>query len=143
MLDGDELRGVFGAAAPSAENHGREARLALAMQYARLCRLIASQGPTVVIATISLFKEVHAWNRKNLSDYYEVYLKVPLEELRRRDPKGIYRRFDAGELANVAGLDLPVDEPDAADWVSEFTPGQTVDVTVGQLMNRLAGGRSV
>lgn len=125
VLDGDELREVFGAAAANADNHGREGRLALAMQYAHLCRVMASQGITVVIATISLFREVHGWNREHLPDYFEVYLKVPLDELRRRDPKAIYRRFDAGEVDNVAGLDLPVDEPEAADICFEFEPGMT------------------
>ena len=137
MLDGDELREVFGAVAASAQNHGRERRLALAMQYAHLCRVIAAQGLTVVIATISLFREVHAWNRANLPGYFEVYLKVPEEELRRRDPKGIYRRFDAGELTHVAGLDLPVDEPEAADWVVEFDPDRPVAVLAEDLFNRL------
>jgi cytidine diphosphoramidate kinase len=125
MLDGDELREVLGATAANAQNLGRQGRLALAMQYARLCHVLANQGLTVVIATISLFKEVHAWNRENLPGYFEVYLKVPLEELRRRDPKDIYRGFDAGALTNVAGLDLPVDEPDCADLVIEFRQGQT------------------
>ena len=123
-LDGDELRAVFGAVAANAQNHDREGRLALAMQYARLCRVLADQGLTVVIATISLFKAVHAWNRENLPGYFEVYLKTPVEELRRRDPKGIYRRFDAGALTNVAGLDLPVDEPECADLMIEFVHGQ-------------------
>lgn len=84
MLDGDELREVFGAVANNVQNHGREGRLALAMQYAHLCGVIAAQGVTVVIATISLFREVHAWNRANLPSYFEVYLKVPVEELRDR-----------------------------------------------------------
>lgn len=137
QLDGDELREVFGAVAANAQNHGREGRLALAMQYAHLCRVIASQGLTVVIATISLFREVHAWNRENLPGYFEVYLKVPVEELRRRDPKGIYRRFDAGELSNVAGLDLPIDEPEAADWVHEFASEQTVPVLADNLIKIL------
>jgi adenylylsulfate kinase-like enzyme len=126
MLDGDELREVFGATAANVQNHGRPGRLALAIQYAHLCRVIASQGFTVVIATISLFREVHAWNRANLPGFFEVYLKVPVDELRRRDPKGIYRRFDAGELTNVAGLDLLIDEPEAADWVVDFVPGRSV-----------------
>ena len=56
MLDGDELRDVFGCVTANAKNHGREGRLALAMQYAHLCRILASQGMTVVIATISLFE---------------------------------------------------------------------------------------
>lgn len=137
MLDGDELREVFGAVAANAQNHGREGRLALAMQYAHLCRVIASQGLTVVIATISLFREVHAWNREHLPGYFEVYLKVPVEELRRRDPKGIYRRFDAGELSNVAGLDLPIDEPEAADWMAEFVSGQLVSDLADKLMTIL------
>ena len=137
MLDGDELREVFGAVAANAQNHGRDGRLALAMQYAHLCRVIAEQGLTVVIATISLFKEVHTWNRSNLPGYFEAYLKVPVAELRRRDPKGIYRRFDAGELTDVAGLDLPIDEPEAADWMAEFAPGRTVESLADELMTVL------
>lgn len=135
MLDGDELRDVFGAATASKENHGCPARLTLAMQYAHLCQVIAKQGLTVIIATISLFKEVHAWNRRYLPGYLETYLKVPLDELRRRDPKGIYRRFDDGQLQHVAGLDLPVDEPEAADCVLEFSPELSVQAAADRLMS--------
>jgi len=138
LLDGDDLREVFGAAEASPENHGRQARLSLALQYARLCRALARQNLTVIVATISLFKEVHQWNRINLPNYFEVYLKVPLDELRRRDPKGIYRRFDAGHLANVAGLDLAVDEPTAPDLIVEFAPKQEIQdlaFTLTQALN--------
>ncbi len=143
FLDGDELREVFGAVAANVQNHGREGRLALAMQYAHLCRILAAQGLTVVIATISLFREVHAWNRANLPGYFEVYLKVPVDELRRRDPKGIYRRFDAGELTHVAGLDLPIDEPEAADWVVAFDPARPVAELAEDLLKRLNGRKVV
>ena len=137
LLDGDELREVFGAIAVNEQNHGRDGRLVLAMQYAHLCRVIASQGMTVVIATISLFHEVHAWNRENLPGYFEVYLKVPVSELNRRDPKGIYRRFDAGEIDNVAGLDLPIDEPESADLIAEYDPTNTVENLADNLLMKL------
>ena len=135
LLDGDELRGVFGAVAANARNHDREGRLALAMKYARLCQIIARQDLTVVIATISLLNEVHAWNRVNLPGYFEVYLKVPLEELGRRDPKGLYRRFREGDIRHVAGLDMPIDEPQAADWVETFQAGRTPDVIAEALLD--------
>ena len=141
LLDGDELREVFGATAANADNHGRAGRLGLAFQYAHLCRVIASQGLTVVIATISLFREIHAWNRAHLPGYFEVYLRVPLEELRRRDPKGIYRRFDAGELADVAGLDLPIDEPTLADHVVDFDAARPPVATVAELLQLIDDGR--
>ena len=134
MLDGDELREIFGVTAVDGTSHERRGRLDLALRYARLCQTISKHGVTVVIATISMFQEVHAWNRLNLPGYFEAYLKVPLDELRHRDSKGIYRRFDAGELKNVAGLDLPVDEPKSADWVSEFTADRTVQSLADHLM---------
>ena len=137
LLDGDELREVFGVTSVNVHNYGRDKRMALAMQYAQLCNILAKQGFTVVIATISLFKEVHAWNRENLQGYFEVYLRVPLEELRRRDPKGIYRRFDAGEIKDVTGLDLPIDEPNSPDWVLEFLPGQSLEESANELLNQL------
>ena len=140
VLDGDELRQVFGADYINDKNHGRSGRLALAYKYSKLCELIAAQGVTIIIATISLFKEIHAWNRANLPNYYEIYLKISIEELRRRDPKGIYRRFYAGEINNVAGLDLPIDEPIKPDFVVNSENGLETDELVDELLHNLQNG---
>ena len=114
-LDGDDLRRILAVEISDPQSYDREARLKLAMQYGHLSKTISKQGFIVVIATISMFREVHAWNRTNLPSYFEVYMNVPIEELRRRDSKRIYSRFDSGELKNVAGLDLLVDEPEKPD----------------------------
>src|ERR1700683_217953 len=84
LLDGDKLREAI------AEDLGRlrEDRRRSAMRNARLCRLLSDQGVDVVCATISLFHEVHDWNREHIPNYLEIYLRVPLEEIERRDPKG-------------------------------------------------------
>lgn len=136
LLDGDELREVLGASCGPGE-HTRERRLELAMRYGRLCGLIAGQGATVIIATISMFREVHTWNRGNLPGYYEVFLRVPLDVLRRRDPKGIYRRFDQGELTDIAGLDMRIDEPEQSDWVVSYAPERNCASLADVLMERL------
>ena len=115
LLDGDELREALGVAQNSAKHHGRAARVDLAFRYSKLCKLLAGQGHVVVIATISMFKEVHLWNRQNIEGYMEVYLKVEIDELRRRDPKGLYKLHEEGRTKNIAGIDLPVDEPESPD----------------------------
>ena len=107
MLDGDELRDILGVTSLHSQND----RKRLALQYAKLVHAISSQGIIVVIATVALFKEVHEWNRMNLSGYFEVFLDVPIIELKKRDPKGIYKMYDMGKIHNVAGLDLHVDFP--------------------------------
>jgi adenylylsulfate kinase-like enzyme len=111
LLDGDILRNLFKNTETISETYNRAARIKLALKYAHLCKILSAQGFTVVIATVSMFREVYAWNRANFPNYFEVYLKVPLDELRLRDPKKIYQRYDAGDLTNVAGLDLHIDEP--------------------------------
>lgn len=134
LLDGDEIRAVVGAV----KAHTREDRMALALRYSRLCKLLSDQGFDVAIATISLFEEVHEWNRKNLPGYCEIFLDVPLEELRRRDTKGIYRRFDRNEITNVAGIDLQVDFPKNPDVVLHFTSSMDQDAMFEELIRQLS-----
>jgi len=136
LLDGDEIREALDADAGTGKNHLRKTRLVLARRYSSLSRVISAQGLTVVVATISLFREVHEWNRKNIPNYFEVYLKVPVEELRKRDPKKIYKKFESGEITNVAGLDLKIDEPVSPDLVFEFEQGKPASVLARILVER-------
>ncbi len=107
MLDGDVLRECLDVK----KKNSRSDRKKLAYTYSRLARMLSGQGITVVVGTIALFKEIHVWNRENIKGYFEVFLDVPIEELRKRDPKGIYKKYFNGEIQDVAGLDIEVDYP--------------------------------
>lgn len=90
------------------------------------------------MATISMYDEIYAWNRTNLLNYFEICLEVPLKELRRRDPKNIYKNFSSGTLRDVAGLDLKVDLPAKAYLLVSFkpepTPKNIVDIILKTLV---------
>ena len=139
FLDGDQLRDVLGLSLQSNTNHSRQSRLLLAMKYSKLCKIISEQKITVVIATISMFREVHDWNKANLSNYFEVFLKVPLKELRRRDPKKIYHRYELGEINNIAGLDLKVDDPKTPDLLFDFNLDKkyTIEYMANKIIEKL------
>lgn len=111
FLDGDALRGAI------AEDlkHGAADRRRSAMRNARLCRLLSEQGTDVVCATISLFHEVQRWNRENIPGYREIYLRVPIEELRCRDSKGLYAVQQRGPARDVVGIDVPAETPESPD----------------------------
>jgi adenylylsulfate kinase-like enzyme len=126
LLDGDVLRNLLKVPESALDSHSRKVRLDLALKYAQMCRLLSDQGFIVVIATISMFDELYAWNRENITNYFEVYLKVPLDELRRRDPKSIYQRYENGELINVAGIDLSVDPPQTPHLTLDFETQPTI-----------------
>ena len=109
-LDGDDLRQVL-----ADQTYTRKERIALAMRYARLCKLLSEQGIDVVIAVIGMFKEVYKWNRENIVNYIEIFIDTPLSELKKRDPKKLYRDVELGVIKNVAGIDLEIDIPSNPD----------------------------
>jgi adenylylsulfate kinase len=122
-LDGDELRQALGET-----TYNREDRLSLGKRYARICRLISRQKVNVVIAVIGLFQELHEWNRNNIPGYLEIFLDVPMEELQKRDPKGLYKKARMGELKDVAGLDMQVDLPQNPHVHLTWKPGMTIEM---------------
>jgi glutamine kinase len=135
FLDGDALRAVI------AEDlgHNAENRRRSAMRNARLCQLLAGQGADIVCATISLFHEVQRWNRENIPGYREIYLQVPIDELRRRDSKGIYAGAERGDTRDVVGLDLPAESPEAPDLILDNYGALDVATAVDRILAVCAG----
>jgi adenylylsulfate kinase len=130
MLDGDVLRAVLG----QTHGHGPEERQRLACTYGRLGLEIARQGIDAVCATISMFHSVRAWNRQNIPHYREIYLRVPLAELERRDPRGLYGRYRAGQASSVVGLDVPLEEPTNPDLVIDNWGGMTAEEAARRIL---------
>jgi len=108
VLDGDTLRAAIDDPAIGHDLAGRRAN---AYRIAAVARMLAEQDLDVVVATMSLFHEVHVWNRRHLNGYFEVFLDASEQTRMRRDPKGIYARAAAGTEKNVAGWDIPAELP--------------------------------
>lgn len=122
LLDGDAFRAIIGEDL----RHNANDRLLNAYRIARFCKFLSDQGIDVVCATMSLFHECHEWNRKNIRRYFEVYLRVTMEAVMRRDPKGIYKRAKQGLESGVVGVDLPFHEPLQPDLVIDNTTDRTI-----------------
>ena len=113
LIDGDAIRAVFG----NDLGHSVEDRRRNAQRVCNLCRFLEEQGVDVVCAILSLFPESRAWNRQHLRQYFEVFIDTPVEKLVARDAKGLYGRYQRGEIRDVAGMDLAFVRPDHADLV--------------------------
>ena len=106
LLDGDELRKVLSTVA-----YKRDERIALGMSYARLCNLISSQGVNVVIAVIGLFKEIHTWNRLNISGYVEIFIDSNLKDIVKKNKKKLYKKKNE----KIWGIHIKPEFPKNAD----------------------------
>ena len=113
FLDGDELRSIFNIK----NSFSMETRLSLSYSYSKFCNFLANQNLNVVIATISMFHEVRAWNKRHIDNYNEIYIKVPMNILVKRDQKNLYSGAIEGNIDNVIGIDIKVDEPKCPDLI--------------------------
>ena len=123
FLDGDALREVF----QDSFSYTSEERFKLAMKYARLCHLLSSQGMDVICATISMFEKCREWNRTNIFNYFEIYIRVPLNILKKRDQKKLFSQVEKGNISNVLGMDLPFEEPKKPDLIIENDNKKSLD----------------
>ncbi len=111
LIDGDVIREIFG----NQQDYSAQSRLNIAYEYSKLAAFLAKQNIDVVCSTISLFHEVHDWNRKNIPNYLEIFLDTDLEILIKRDNKKIYSRALNGELPDVVGIDIKAEFPQNPD----------------------------
>jgi sulfate adenylyltransferase len=75
-------------------------------------------GAVVIVAAIAPYAGSRRRARELVEQqgaFVEVHVATPLEECMRRDPKGLYARAAAGEVANVTGLDDPYEPPKAPE----------------------------
>lgn len=133
IFDGDALRQAFG----NDLGYSEEDRYQCAMRYAQLCRLLVEQGIHVVCCTISMFDQVREWNRRNIENYSEIYIEVPLPVLEKRNQKNLYQDVKDGKRGNVVGMDLELQLPGNPDirLVNDGTktPEEMCRILIGKL----------
>ena len=113
FFDGDTLRRVFG----DDLGYTEEERRKCAMRYSRLCAMLQEQDINVVCCTISMFDSVREWNRENIHNYWEIYVKVSMETLQKRVQKGLYSGTTKEKEKVGVDIHMKIEEPKKPDLI--------------------------
>ncbi len=137
VLDGDNVRhGLNGdlgfGDADRAENIRRIGHVAA---------LFADAGVICIAAFISPFAADRDAVRGRVPPgrFFEVHVATALDVCEGRDPKGLYRRARAGEIARFTGIDSPYEPPSAPEAVID-TQGRALSECVDELEALLTEG---
>ncbi|MBE0567841.1 MAG: sulfate adenylyltransferase subunit CysN [Krumholzibacteria bacterium] len=135
MLDGDNVRhGLCGDLGFGDQDRSENIR-----RVGEAAKLFWQQGNIVVCTFISPFRADRDFVRSLLPEgvFVEVYVKCDLGVCRRRDPKGLYAKAEAGQIKDFTGIDSPYEEPEAPEVVIE-TDLETVEQVVQRIHRHLA-----
>jgi bifunctional enzyme CysN/CysC len=134
MLDGDNIRHGLNrdlgfTDADRVENIRRVAEVA---------KLFADAGLIVLVSFISPFRAERQLARELAvpSQFFEVFVDTPIELCRARDPKGLYKKADAGKIANFTGISSPYEPPESPEfWLrtAQENPEDSADIVVAGL----------
>ena len=106
-LDGDIVRQIY----DDKIGYSIADREKNAQRLSKMTKFLSDQKIHVIGSVLSNFPKWQQWNKKNIKNYYQVYLKVSLEKLVKRDKKNIYKKALQGKKNNVVGVDIKFKEP--------------------------------
>ena len=130
LLDGDNIRhGLCAGPDRLQEQHGEDFARRFGLGFGAIDReenirrigsvagLFAAAGLITVTAFVSPYRRDRDQVRQQLAstgrsdDFIEVFMDTPLEICEQRDPKGLYKKARAGEIANFTGISDPYEPP--------------------------------
>lgn len=112
VLDGDQVRMHLseGLGFSKADRDTNVRRVGL------IARLLARNGVVVITAMISPYRDTRdEVRRSHEAPFIEVFVDCSLDELVRRDSKGLYAKALRGEIAHFTGVSDPYEPPLAPD----------------------------
>ena len=124
LLDGDTLRhGLCGDLGFSAKDRTENIR-----RVGETAKLFFESGHIVLCAFISPFERDRMLARSLIPTgrFFEVYARCGLDTCKARDPKGLYRKAESGEIQCFTGISSPYEEPKEPELIA-LTERHTVE----------------
>ena len=134
VLDGDNIRHGLACDLGFDKKDRREN----IRRVAHVAQLMNDAGLIVITALISPMLEDRAMAREIVGpgNFIETYLSASVDTCARRDPKGLYAKARAGEIASFTGVSAPYEAP-ADPELKIDTAMQTPAESVGKLFTYL------
>lgn len=94
-------------------------------------KLFADAGLIVITAFISPFRSDREIVRNLVEDgeFIEIFVDTPIHICEQRDPKGLYKKARAGEIADFTGISSPYEAPENPE-IHLFSEQQSIDESV-------------
>jgi len=130
VLDGDIIRkGLNSDLGLSPEDRDENIRRTF-----EVANILADAGLIVICAMISPYNAMRQRARDSAQvPFIEVYVKCPIDECAKRDPKGLYAKQKAGTIKGLTGIDAPYEEPTNPDVIVE-TDEYSIDECVNKIV---------
>tara|TARA_A100001015_G_C15033308_1_gene734538 strand:- start:213 stop:746 length:534 start_codon:yes stop_codon:yes gene_type:complete len=101
-VSGDNFRKVF-----KLTKYDPKERIKNLWYYHHFSKLITNQKTNLIFNVIGMIDKARKWNRKNIDNYVEIYVKVDIDKVIKRGKKSLYLK----SKKNIVGKDIKAELP--------------------------------
>ena len=128
IIHGDDVRKIY-----NNKSYSINDRLKLGKSNSNLCKLISDQNINVVFTTVGLFHELFNYNKKNLDNYLEIFIKSDIKKLIKNKKKTFYKK----KVNNVWGIDLEPQYPKKPDIIIKNNFNKTTTYLAKKIFEKI------
>ena len=129
LFSGDDIRNIF-----DLKKYSFKDRLKIVKQYGVLCKNLSNQNINVIFCVVGLMKEVRSWNRKNIQNYLEIFIKSPLNTVKKLSKKKIYKKK---YIQHVVGLDIKPEFPQSPHIIINNNFDRSINILAKELVKKI------
>jgi adenylylsulfate kinase len=134
IIDGDTIRDNY----TTQLGFSRKDVMVNNLNIAQKCLELRNTCDVILVPVISPYQEVRSEVRKRLQpNFHLIYLTTTLDNLKKRDTKGLYALADSGVIKDLIGFskETPYEAPDDAELTINTTDKKTIMESTIQLVN--------
>ena len=76
IISGDDMRAIF-----KFKKYSKFERLQNGYKFVNFCKFCTNQKINVIFAAVGLFHKLQSYNKKNIKNYVEIYIKSDLKKI--------------------------------------------------------------
>ena len=114
LINGDDLRKIF-----KLNKYDQKSRLENGKNFSEFAKFITNQNINLIFTVVGMFDQIRNWNKKNISNYIEIYLKASVSKIKKKRKKKLYFKKHGA----IVGIQIKPQFPKKPNYIikNDFT----------------------
>ena len=130
IVSGDDLRRIF-----NLNKYDYLSRLNYSRKFCKFAKFNTNQKINLIFAIVGMMNEPRKWNRKNIDNYLEIYIKSNIKKIISQKKKKIY--FISKTKKNIVGINIKPELPKNYDILIQNNFNKSLSKLANELISKI------
>ena len=129
IVSGDNFRKIF-----KFNSYTSKDREKYLMNYLIFAKFITDQNINLIFNLVGMYDRARKWNRKNIYNYLEIYIKNDIKKIIQFNKKKIYKK----KIKNIVGIDIKAEYPKTPHIIINNNFTKSIDFLSKELIKKIS-----